>query len=1054
MPSTYTTNNGIELIGTGEQSGTWGATTNTNLNLIDTALDGQLTKTLPAAGTSGSPNTLIIQDGTTSDGRNRLVIFNDGSDLGDTAYVQLTPENAEKIMFVRNSLSGGRSIIFFQGTYNASNDFELPNGTDAVIKFNGGGSGAVVEAVFKKLYLQDLLLDTSSAETMYIESTTPTFNLKETDAATDEKFWRLQTSAGVFKVDAVNDAYTTAATAYSVDRSGVAPNLHIWYSNASEAMRVTSAGNVGIGTSTPSTALEVSGTVTADGLTADTADINGGTIDGVTIGGASAGAGTFTTVTGTTFNGGSTLLSGIYPNIVLSETDTTDLNTRLVNNDGAFIIQTAADNGTTLAGRMVINHANGNVTFNDSGTDSDFRIESDTNPNAFFLQGSDGNVGVGTSTPVAAFHVFSEGSDVLRLQRTSINGTSFVTVNARRTTAGGFIGGITGEWDGTDVAEVLFITGDDLVNKDDGVLVLRTASAGALVERVRVDQDGNVGIGTSSPQALLDVSGATGNQLVVATNTNAANTEAGILFKHSTTVNNFDGGGVRSIRSGTNNDFGLALDVGRDGVSTQAIFISGADATPGYVGIGTSNPSSTLDVNGTVTASAFSGPLTGAVTGNASTATKLATARNIALSGDVSGSANFDGSANITISATVADDSHNHIIANVDGLQTALDGKLATGAKAADSELLDGINSTSFVRSDANDDKTGFLRMADGATNYIALGSGSDFRMWHDGTNTYFRNYNEPNGDMLWQTEGTGGVAHTAMRIRGNTPTPNVELYYDNAKKFETTSAGATLSGNLVTSGDIIPSTDGAGNIGTSANTFSRGWFTNLTVDSTIDVRGAIDLADNDSIRMGSSDDWKLFYNPTGSHATIELESDVADLVITDNGTTKFTFDKSSGVFTPSGGVYLGGTVAANLLDDYEQGTWTPAYAGTTGAGSFTYDIQEGYYTKIGNVVTVTGRLRTDAASGATGNAYIDGLPFTPKNVSNAGSNGCGSLGQTGDFNTEYPVGVYAGDNQARLFITTQPSANSTINVMDAANGFLNGTNANGLFFSCTYVTG
>jgi hypothetical protein len=173
MPSTYTTNNGIELIGTGEQSGTWGETTNTNFGLIDTALDGQLTKTLASAGTSGSPNTLIIEDGTTSDGRNRLVIFNDGSDLGGTAYVQLTPDNAEKIMFVRNSLSGNRSIIFFQGTYNASNDFELPNGTDAIIKFDGAGTGAVVEAVFKKLYLQDLTattVDTTNIEVTNIKA--------------------------------------------------------------------------------------------------------------------------------------------------------------------------------------------------------------------------------------------------------------------------------------------------------------------------------------------------------------------------------------------------------------------------------------------------------------------------------------------------------------------------------------------------------------------------------------------------------------------------------------------------------------------------------------------------------------------------------------------------------------------------------------------------------------------------------------------------------------------------------------------------------------------
>ena len=57
-------------------------------------------------------------------------------------------------------------------------------------------------------------------------------------------------------------------------------------------------------------------------------------------------------------------------------------------------------------------------------------------------------------------------------------------------------------------------------------------------------------------------------------------------------------------------------------------------------------------------------------------ASKLTTARTITLSGDVSGSTTFDGSGNVTITTTVADDSHNHIISNVDGLQTALDKKV------------------------------------------------------------------------------------------------------------------------------------------------------------------------------------------------------------------------------------------------------------------------------------------------------------------------------------------------------------------------------------------
>lgn len=65
-----------------------------------------------------------------------------------------------------------------------------------------------------------------------------------------------------------------------------------------------------------------------------------------------------------------------------------------------------------------------------------------------------------------------------------------------------------------------------------------------------------------------------------------------------------------------------------------------------------------------------------AISGNAGTATKLATARTVTLDGAVSGSASFDGSSNLTITAAVEDDSHAHVIANVDGLDAALAAKL------------------------------------------------------------------------------------------------------------------------------------------------------------------------------------------------------------------------------------------------------------------------------------------------------------------------------------------------------------------------------------------
>lgn len=71
------------------------------------------------------------------------------------------------------------------------------------------------------------------------------------------------------------------------------------------------------------------------------------------------------------------------------------------------------------------------------------------------------------------------------------------------------------------------------------------------------------------------------------------------------------------------------------------------------------------------------------ITGNAATTTKLALARNIALSGDVTGTVAFDGTANVTIVATVLDDSHAHVITNVDGLQLALDAKVDDTEKGA-----------------------------------------------------------------------------------------------------------------------------------------------------------------------------------------------------------------------------------------------------------------------------------------------------------------------------------------------------------------------------------
>ena len=98
--------------------------------------------------------------------------------------------------------------------------------------------------------------------------------------------------------------------------------------------------------------------------------------------------------------------------------------------------------------------------------------------------------------------------------------------------------------------------------------------------------------------------------------------------------------------------------------------------TSGYTALTTTVGTVSMNINGSSTS----------CSGNAGTATKLATSRTISLTGDVSGSVSFDGSANASITATVADDSHNHVISNVDGLQTALDGKIELPANVSNPE--------------------------------------------------------------------------------------------------------------------------------------------------------------------------------------------------------------------------------------------------------------------------------------------------------------------------------------------------------------------------------
>ena len=132
MASTYTTNTGIELIANGEQSGTWGDTTNTNLQIIDRLTNGVGTITL-----SGTTHTLTTTDGSLSDGQYRVLLLA-GSPSG-TNTITVTPNDQTKLFFVKNN--SGQSAIFSQGS---GANVTVPNGESAIIYCDGAGSGAAV----------------------------------------------------------------------------------------------------------------------------------------------------------------------------------------------------------------------------------------------------------------------------------------------------------------------------------------------------------------------------------------------------------------------------------------------------------------------------------------------------------------------------------------------------------------------------------------------------------------------------------------------------------------------------------------------------------------------------------------------------------------------------------------------------------------------------------------------------------------------------------------------------------------------------------------------
>ena len=193
MASTYTSNLGVEKIGAGEQAGTWGTTTNNNLDILDRAINGVGAITL-----SGTTHTLTTSDGTLSDGGFKVLVL--GGSPSGTNTITISPNDQDKVYIVQNGTS--QTATFTQGS---GGNVSVPAGSKKIIFADGAGSGAAVTDVTDALDVATLRLGGTA-----ITSTAAELNLM--DGGTSAGTTAVAAGDGIVTNDGGTMRQTTAAT--------------------------------------------------------------------------------------------------------------------------------------------------------------------------------------------------------------------------------------------------------------------------------------------------------------------------------------------------------------------------------------------------------------------------------------------------------------------------------------------------------------------------------------------------------------------------------------------------------------------------------------------------------------------------------------------------------------------------------------------------------------------------------------------------------------------------------------------------------------------------
>ena len=262
--------------------------------------------------------------------------------------------------------------------------------------------------------------------------------------------------------------------------------------------------------------------------------------------------------------------------------------------------------------------------------------------------------------------------------------------------------------------------------------------------------------------------------------------------------------------------------------------------------------------------------------------------------------------------------------------------------------------------------------------------------------------YYQFDGEHVWQTSGSDSAGST--------------ISYTEAMRID--SSGVVHVGGTSESGTGQVSLNGSGYVKARKNG-TTGIFDRITTDGTIvDLRKDGSTVGSIGIESGG-----LTIDGESGHAGLRFGG--ADISPRDGGAdadNAIQLGSTVNRFTDlylSGGVHLGGTGAANKLDDYEEGTWTPTLPNGGTVGSITNNN----YTKIGNIVTVN--LYAILTPTNNGSAFhVGGLPFAPSN----GNYGGGSISYSPNLDIRlWGAPLFTGGGSPYLYFYTIDGVNTAI---------------------------